>query len=207
MLRRIRGYLVTGLISLFPLVATYVTLTWLFRKVDSLSRPLVWLALRSQETVPGLGVLLGILFVILIGALVDLAGRKLVHQIESWILRLPLVKSIYGLARNLTDAIFGGQKQAFQKAALIQYPRLGTFTLAFVTGQVGTYYSLFIPTTPNPTSGWYLLAPEDEVVVLNMPVDAALKLIISGGVISLNADDENELCAAVERLAGRRGCA
>ena len=129
----------------------------------------------------------------LIGA--NLAGRRLLLLVESWILRIPLVKGIYGSARQLLDAFSVTGTRAFSKVVLLQYPRRGLWTLGFVTTEaehviehVGdnpvAAVPVFLPTTPNPTSGWMLLVPIAELRVLDISIEDAVKLIVSGGIVS-----------------------
>jgi len=114
--------------------------------------------------------------------------------------RIPVVKSIYWSIKQVSDTIFSSQGEAFHKALLIQYPRKGLWTIAFMTGQPGgdvanhldgRYISVYVPTTPNPTSGFFLMMPKDDVIELDMSVDEALKYIISMGVISPNGNNKN----------------
>src|SRR6185436_6027318 len=120
-------------------------------------------------------------------------GQKLLIMGETMLIRIPVVKSIYTSVKQVSDTLFSSKGQAFRKALLVQYPREGAWTIAFQTGQPGgelvnhlghDYISVYVPTTPNPTSGFFLMMPKKDVIELSMTVDAALKYIISMGVVA-----------------------
>ena len=144
--------------------------------------------------IPGLGALLTLLVVFLTGLVTtNIVGQKLVRFWEAALARIPVVKSIYYSVKQVSDTLFSSSGQAFRKALLVQYPRQGAWTIAFLTGQPGgdaarhldgDYVSIYVPTTPNPTSGFFLMMPRADVVELDMSVDEALKYIISMGVVA-----------------------
>jgi uncharacterized membrane protein len=120
-------------------------------------------------------------------------GKKLILLWEYMLARVPVVKSIYASVKQVSDTLFSDSGNAFRRAVLVQFPRQGTWTIAFVTGQPGgdvanhlkgDFISVYVPTTPNPTGGYFLMLPRAEVVELNMSVDEALKYIISMGVVA-----------------------
>lgn len=197
-MRRLRNYLVAGIVTLLPIVATWYALRWLFGLMEALIGD--FLPAATREALPtGSGVAAGILVLLLTGVVVThLGGRRILLWAEGILNRVPVIKSLYGVARSLTDALFGTSSQAFQKAALIEYPTDQTYTLAFVTGRVGTAYSVFVPTTPNPTSGWYLVVPAHRVAPLDtVSIEGAMKLIISGGAFGLDLDAQREVERAI----------
>ncbi len=123
----------------------------------------------------------------------NVLGQKLVRLWEALLARIPVVKSIYYSVKQVSDTLFSSSGQAFRKALLVQYPREGAWTIAFLTGQPGgdvanhlhgDYVSIYVPTTPNPTSGFFLMMPREDVIELDMSVDEALKYIISMGVVA-----------------------
>jgi uncharacterized membrane protein len=142
--------------------------------------------------VPGLGVVLSLLVVILTGILVkNYMGRRVVDFGEYFLSKIPLVRPIYGAVKQITQAMFGETQAAFKRAILVKFPREDLYSLAFVTGkaveEVGDktarkLISIFVPTTPNPTSGFYLMVPEEETIPLDMSVEDAFKLLISVGL-------------------------
>jgi len=144
--------------------------------------------------VPGLGLILVVIIILAVGLLFrNLAGRKVVHFWENMVDRIPLVRIIYSGVKQLLESFFMQKDDAFKRVALLEYPRRGAYVIGFITGESRgevqsktdkNMMNVFVPTTPNPTSGFYILIPEDELVILNMTVEDAFKLIISGGIFS-----------------------
>ncbi|HEY5930834.1 MAG TPA: DUF502 domain-containing protein [Burkholderiales bacterium] len=191
-----KKYLITGLLVWAPLVVTIWVLSVLVDTLDQTLlllpaawHPRTWLGFN----IPGLGVLLTFLVVLLTGMFTaNIIGQRLVQFGESLLARIPVVKSLYSSVKQVSDTLFSSSGQAFRKALLVQYPRQGSWTIAFLTGQpggdvtnylTGEYVSVYIPTTPNPTSGFFLMMPKADVIELDISVDAALKYIISMGVV------------------------
>ncbi len=183
-----------GLVTVAPILATVWVVTVLFNFFDGFAAPLIDPFLPFH--IPGLGVIIGLLFMYLLGILVtNFLGRKLVSIGEALLRRIPLASTIYGTAKQITQSVSGASSRAFQKAVLINYPRVGIWTIAFVTGESndasGTaYYHLFVPTTPNPTSGVMVLIPQSDAIDSKLSVEEGLKMIISGGML---APKENEI--------------
>jgi uncharacterized membrane protein len=148
----------------------------------------------------GVGTILTLLVVFITGIMTaNIIGQKLLVFWEGVLWRIPVVKSIYWSIKQVSDTIFSDKGEAFRKALLVQYPREGAWTIAFMTGQPGgdvanhlkgDYISVYVPTTPNPTSGFFLMMPKDDVIELDMSVDEALKYIISMGVVSPNGNNK-----------------
>lgn len=192
----VKRYLIAGLLVWVPLVITVWVLTLL---VGTLDQTLLLLPDRWQPEkllgiyIPGLGVLLTFLIVLLTGMFAaNILGQRLVQSWEGFLTRIPFVKSVYSSVKQVSDTLFSSTGQAFRKALLVQYPRHGSWTIAFLTGTPGgdivnhlkgDYVSVYVPTTPNPTSGFFLMMPRSEVIELDVSVDAALKYIISMGVV------------------------
>ena len=185
----LRRYFVAGLAALFPLAVTLYLLVSIFQFTDGLLGR--YLALH----IPGLGLLLTVLTLLLVGFLsTHFFGRVVFPTIEVWFTRLPLVKQIYPAVKQLTQFLFGetGRPSRFQQVVLVQYPRSGLYSLAFVTHQeqssvTGTpliILTLLVPTTPSPFTGPIIFVPEKDVIPLNMSIESAMKLIVSGGVVS-----------------------
>jgi len=147
-----------------------------------------------QIHIPGLGLILVVILVFVVGLLTrNFIGRKIVHLGENIVDRIPLVRVLYTGVKQLLEPLFLQKTNGFKRVALIEYPRRGVHVIGFVTGESKgevqnktskNMMNVFVPTTPNPTSGFYILIPEDEVVSLNMSVEDAFKLIISGGIVS-----------------------
>lgn len=191
-----KKYLITGLLIWVPLVITLWVLSLL---VDTLDQSLLLLPVTWQPRswigfhIPGLGALLTLAVVLATGVLAaNILGQRLVLYWEGLLARIPIFKSLYFSVKQVSDTLFSSSGLAFRKALLVQYPRQGSWTIAFLTGQPGgdvanylkgEYVSVYVPTTPNPTSGFFLMMPAADVVELDISVDAALKYIISMGVV------------------------
>jgi uncharacterized membrane protein len=192
----VKRYLIAGLLVWVPLVITVWVLSFL---VGTLDQSLLLLPHQWQPEswlgfyIPGLGVLLTLAVVLLTGMLAaNILGQRLVRIWEAFLARIPVVKSVYSSVKQVSDTLFSSSGEAFRKALLVQYPRPGSWTIAFLTGApggevashlAGEYVSVYVPTTPNPTSGFFLMMPKRDVIELEMSVDAALKYIISMGVV------------------------
>jgi uncharacterized membrane protein len=199
-----KRYFITGLLIWVPLGLTAWVLKFLIGTMDQ-SLLLLPDSLQPDRLlgmdIPGIGTVLTLLVVFITGLLTaNIIGQKLVSFWEGVLWRIPVVKSIYWGIKQVSDTIFSSQGEAFRKALLVQYPREGSWTIAFMTGQPGgdvinhlegEYISVYVPTTPNPTSGFFLMMPKSDVIELDMSVDEALKYIISMGVVPPNGSNKN----------------
>ena len=191
-----KKYLVTGLLVWIPLAITAWVLQLVVSTLDQSLlllptpwRPAHWLGFQ----VWGLGAVLTLVIVLFTGVIAsNFFGLRLVRFWEGLLNRIPVVKSIYSSVKQVSDTLLGPGGQAFRKALLVQYPREGSWTIAFQTGVPsgeltqhlrGEFVSIYVPTTPNPTSGFYLMMAKKDVIELEMSVDTALKYIISMGVV------------------------
>lgn len=149
-----------------------------------------------KRDIPGLGVILTVAIVLVTGIIAtNFFGKQLISLWEGMLNRVPIVKTIYSSVKQVSDTLFSDSGNAFRKAVLVQYPRAGSYTIAFLTGAPsgevanhleGEFISVYVPTTPNPTSGFFLMMPKADVIELDMSVDEALKYIISMGVVAPN---------------------
>lgn len=195
----IKRYFITGLLIWVPLGITAWVLVSIVQLMDQTLlllpegfRPAKLFGQAGQ--VYGWGALLTVLVVFLTGLFTaNIVGQRLVMFWEGVLARIPVVKSIYYSVKQVSDTLFSSDGEAFRKALLVEYPRAGCWTIGFLTGQAGgevsdhlrdEFVSVYVPTTPNPTSGFFLLMKKSEVVELDMSVDAALKYIISMGVVA-----------------------
>lgn len=192
-----RKYLITGLLIWIPLVITIWVLKLIVETLDQslLLVPPEW---RTESFlgfhVPGLGVILTLVIVFVTGVLAtNFLGARLVQLWNAILHRIPVVNSIYSSVKQISDTLFSSSGQAFRKALLVQWPREGMWTIAFLTGKPGgdviqhlqgDFVSVYVPTTPNPTGGYFVMMPRKDVIELDMSVDTALKYIISMGVVS-----------------------
>ena len=200
-----KKYLLAGLLVWTPLAITVGVLSWLVGSLDGAFIGLMHklYPLVSHETVawlnkvPGLGVVLVFFGLLFTGALAsNVVGRWWVKQWDRLITNIPIVKSVYTSVKKVSDTLFSEGGNAFRQAVLIQYPRQGVWTIAFQTGTptgevanklTGDLISVYVPTTPNPTSGFFLVVPRGDVIELDMSVDEALTYVISMGAVSPGA--------------------
>lgn len=192
-----RKYFITGLLVLVPLAITLWVLNLIVGTLDQslLLMPEKWRPeSRFGFTFPGLGTILTLVIIFLTGLVTrNFLGNRLVMLWELLLNRIPVVNSIYSSVKQVSDTLLSSSGNAFRKALLIEYPRAGCWTIAFQTGVPGgdaknhlqgDYISVYVPTTPNPTSGFFLMLPRTEAIELDMSVDEALKYIVSMGVVA-----------------------
>ena len=195
----LKKYFITGLLIWVPLG---ITLWVLHLLVSAMDQTLLLLPAEFQTEswlgfhVPGMGVIMTFIVVLGTGLVAaNFLGQHLLRFWEGVLGRIPVVKSIYNSVKQVSDTLFSSSSHAFRKALLVQYPREGSWTIAFLTGQPGgdvvnhlhgEYWSVYVPTTPNPTSGFFLMMPKADVIELDMSVDEALKYVISMGVVAPN---------------------
>ena len=192
-----KAYFITGLLIWVPLAITVWVLNLLIGTMDQtlLLLPQSWLPRNwLGRDVPGMGVLLTVLVILATGLLArNFIGERLVRAWEHLLSRIPIVRGIYSSVKQVSDTILSPDGNAFRKALLVQYPREGVWTIAFQTGSPsseirqrvsGEMVSVYVPTTPNPTSGFFLMMPREQVHVLSMSVDEALKYVVSMGVVA-----------------------
>ena len=190
-----KKYLITGLLIWIPLAITIWVLQLIVTTMDhslDLLPPGLQPGTLFGYRIPGLGVVLTLVVLIATGVFAsNILGQRLVHYWERILGRIPVVKSIYSGVKQVSDTLFSPGGEAFRRALLVQYPREGSWTIAFLTGQPGgdvanhlrgEYVSVYVPTTPNPTSGFFLMMRRSDVIELDMSVDEALKYVISMGV-------------------------
>jgi uncharacterized membrane protein len=192
----LRRWLLAGLLVLVPLIITVWVLNWV---IGTLDQTLQILPAQWQPDfllgihIPGFGVLLALLIVLVIGAVAsNFMGRRLVSWWDALLGRIPIVRSIYSSVKQVSDTLFSENGNAFRKAGLVQWPRPGVWTIAFQTGTPGgdvanhlpdDYLSVYVPTTPNPTGGYFVMLKRSDCIELAMSVDEALTYVISMGVV------------------------
>jgi uncharacterized membrane protein len=196
MMKRIRRYLIAGLLVWLPLYVTYFLVKvlggWMDKSIGLLPddyQPEKWWG----EPIPGLGVVLTIVLIFVTGVLTaNIVGRKVVGGWESLLERIPFVRSIYSASKNFAEIVFSDSEVAFSKVLMVEYPRKGLYTLTFQTAtEVGEIQertgedvvACFVPSTPNPTTGYIIMVPKQDVIELDMTVEEAIKFVMSLGVV------------------------
>ena len=197
----IKRRIFAGLIALMPIMATYWIIKLLFEFLDRLAQPL--LAVIGIQ-IPGLGIILTILFIFIIGLFVtNVLGRTILKWSEIIVARVPIVSTIYNSIKQITGAFSGSTAKSFQRVILIEYPRRNLWTMAFVTNESKNkkgdiFYHLFVPTTPNPTSGVFIIVPKKDAIHPNISVESGLRTIVSGGIIDDNISISENLTKSNE---------
>jgi uncharacterized membrane protein len=201
----IRDSLVAGLIAVAPLAVVWIVVDKLVFETNGV---LGWLPVEWQEAAwtppwanlsipvlktPGLGFLLTLVLIVLVGWIArGLFGRRVVAKITDGFTQIPILGTIYSAVRQLLEAVFSSQAQQFQRVVMVQFPREGAYVLGFITAKAWSgvsealgkpMVSVFVPTTPNPTSGFFVMFPETDVIALNMTVEEAFKAIMSSGIV------------------------
>ena len=194
----LRKWLLAGLLVVVPVAITVAVLRWIIDTLDQtlLILPEAWHPDRVLGIhIPGLGVLLTLAILLLVGfGASNFLGKKLVHLGDRIVARIPVVRSIYSSVKQVSDTLFSESGNAFRTAVLVQWPRADVWTIAFVTGAPGgdvttylrgeEYVSVYVPTTPNPTGGYFVMLRKSDCIELKMSVDDALKYVVSMGVVS-----------------------
>ncbi|MBN2415600.1 DUF502 domain-containing protein [bacterium] len=209
MLQNIRKTLVAGLLVLAPITLTLYILYTLFRFLDGfLMNSIVRFIARQvfhttvDVTIPGLGILALLALLLLTGTIArNYFGRKFIRIGDSIITRIPLINKVYTALREISEAILSEKREIFKKAVLFEYPRQGMYSIGFFTQDTSgpvqesipeDVVSVFLPTTPNPTSGYLLFIPKKSIRELDLSVEEALKLVISGGSIHIRRNDSQQ---------------
>ncbi len=191
MIKQVRNIFFTGLLVLTPIVVTAYVFYQLFSKVDGLlGGKLVEL---TGRTIPGMGFVAVILLILFVGVVArNFIGKKVIQLGEDFVNRIPMINRIYSAVQQLSQAFFSGKRAVFQKAVLIEFPQKGSYCIGFQTSETRgeiqrqtekELLSIFLPTSPNPTSGYLLFVPKEKVYSLQMTIEEAVKLVISGGSV------------------------
>jgi uncharacterized membrane protein len=201
---RLRAYFLAGILVTAPLAITIALASWLIDFVDSRIVPLIPLRynpdyyfnkyLGYEIGIPGLGLVVLIVFITLVGAMTaGFLGRFVIRLGENMLNRMPVVRSIYGASKQILETVLRQQSNAFRQAVLVEYPRRGIWAIGFITGRTegevqnlisDDLINIFLPTTPNPTSGFLLFVPRKDLILLDMSVEEAIKMVISGGIVT-----------------------
>ena len=193
----LRKWLLAGLLVIVPVAITVAVLRWIIDTLDQtlLILPEAWQPDRLIGVhIPGFGVLLTLAILLIVGAIAsNFVGRKLVNLGNRMLARIPVVRGIYSSVKQVSDTLFSESGNAFRTAVLVEWPRPGVWTIAFVTGSPGgdvttylrgeEFLSVYVPTTPNPTGGYFVMLRKSDCIELKMSVDEALKYVVSMGVV------------------------
>ena len=186
MWQSIKTRIIAGLLAIVPIAVTFWILKFLFTFLDSLASPFLK---KVGIEIPGLGIILTLLFIFVLGLFItNVLGKTLFNWGEKILAKLPIVNTIYNTIKQITSAFSGSTVKSFQQVIFIQYPREGLWTMCFVTNQSknengDTFYHVFVPTTPNPTSGVFIVIPKKDAIHPDISVEDGLKAIISGGIL------------------------
>jgi uncharacterized membrane protein len=211
---KLRKWLFSGLLVLVPLIITLWVIDWVVSTLDK-SLAILPKAWQPDEYlglhIPGLGVVFALVVVLTIGALAsNFIGRQLVTWWHALLHRIPVVRSIYSGVKQVSDTLFSEKGNAFRKAVLVQFPREGMWTIGFLTGKPGgelvqhlgsEHISLYVPTTPNPTGGYFVMVKASDCIELDMSVDEALTYVVSMGVIVPGAHEPSAQAAIPNTLS------
>lgn len=205
LLAKLRGAFLTGLVVIAPVGLTIWLIWSVIGWIDGVVLPLVPHRMRPEQYIGinlrGVGVIIFLIFTIVVGWVAKgIIGRSLINFGESLVDRMPVVRSVYSGIKQISETVFAQSERSFEKACLVQYPRRGIWAIGFVStvakGEIseraetgGKLMSIFVPTTPNPTSGFLLYLPEEDVIELEMSVEDAAKLVISAGLVYPNSKD------------------
>jgi uncharacterized membrane protein len=215
LIARLRSSFLTGLVVIAPVAMTmwllWTTMGW----IDSVVLPLVPDQIQPEKYIGinlrGVGLIIFLIFTVLVGWIAKgLIGRSLISFAESFVQRMPVVRSVYSGVKQIAETVFAQSERSFEKACLIQYPRKGIWAIGFISteakGEVAreaetddTLISVFVPTTPNPTSGFLLFFPKSDIIELDMSVEDAAKLVISAGLVYPGGKDPHQLPSAVKQ--------
>jgi uncharacterized membrane protein len=213
-LARLRGYFLTGLIIVGPVAITIYVVWWFINLVDGWVKPLIPDSYLPDNflpfNVPGAGLIVGIFTLMLVGALAaNLFGRTIVSYGEMMLDRMPVVRGVYRLLKQIFTTVFSKTGTGFKRVGLIEFPRRGLYAVVFVSGDPphevkdklsnGELMTVFMPNAPNPTTGFVLFMPAKDVILLDMPIDDAVKLVISAGLVAPPQHKLQELADEAKR--------
>ncbi|ODA68640.1 hypothetical protein A7A08_00471 [Methyloligella halotolerans] len=218
-LARLRGYFLTGLIVVGPIAITIYVVWWFINLVDNWVKPLIPQDYLPETylpvNIPGVGLIVGILGLMFIGALMaNLFGRTLFSYGEILLDRMPVVRGVYRLLKQIFQSIFADTGHSFKKVGLIEFPRQGVYAVAFISGETPSevkekagdkddeIITVFMPNAPNPTTGFVMFMPAKDVQILDMTVEEGVKLVLSAGLVS--PDKERSIAELQKDVAPRK---
>lgn len=197
---KLRNHFVSGLLFSLPLIITFYVVSWLLRTVDNWIQPLIPPEYNPQNflpfPVPGLGIILAITALIILGSLTrGFLGNMILRYSEQVLSKMPIVRSVYSTTKQISEAVLKSRSKSFREVGMIEYPRPGIWALCFITGDTkgevqrkthSDMVNVFVPTTPNPTSGFLLFVPRNDIIMMDMSVEEGIKMVVSAGMITPN---------------------
>lgn len=203
---KIRNIFITGLLVTLPIMITFFFIRVLFRMIDSMLGPTVNEILSAAGLhfiIPGIGFILTFLIIFAVGlASTNVIGLKLLERFEIFLDSIPMVKSIYSGAKQVIHTIATAKKSAFSRVVLVQFPKNGIYSIGFITSEAQgevqhvtkeDVINVFVPTVPNPTTGFFLMVPREDIISLNMNIEDGIKLIMSGGIVTPTYNNNKNL--------------
>lgn len=195
---RLRGYFLAGIVVTAPIAITiyltYVFFTFIDDKVSRILPDALYRVIYGSESIPGLGILVALVFFVIVGWFAtNFLGRFFIRLSESIVDRMPVIRNLYSAIKQIFETVMASKSQAFREVVMLEYPRKGVYSIGFVTGTTegevqratkAETINVFVPTTPNPTSGYLLFVPKKELIYLDMSVEEGVKLVVSAGIIT-----------------------
>ncbi|RKY29929.1 MAG: DUF502 domain-containing protein [Candidatus Omnitrophota bacterium] len=190
-----RRTFLSGLTAIVPLVVTIYVIVGLFRFADGILGKFInkYLDTYLGYKIPGLGIILSVLIIYLLGLLIQLSRMRLIKGIESLFLKIPLVNKIYSPIKRIVEFLFFQSKKSFKRVVLVEYPRKGIYSIGFITNESDKEleakinkesYNIFIPSSPSPLTGFTIVVPRQDVIILDIGIEEGIRLIVSGGVLN-----------------------
>lgn len=187
-MKKLSSLFLAGLAALLPLAISLYLIWWIFIKIDRLLAPIL-ISITGKAT-PGVGFLITVALIVLVGFIsTSILGNKLVDFWEKIVLKTPILGKMYGTVKKIVNSFLSPDRSSFKQAVLVEFPREGAYSIGFITNDNFSHideenYCLFVPTTPNPTSGFFIIVPQEKVKLLDIPVEKAFELLISAGMVS-----------------------
>jgi uncharacterized membrane protein len=187
--KKLMGLFIAGVLIIVPIAATLYLLVWIFQFVDSLLQPL--LNLLIGRTIAGVGFVITVVVIMATGLIASsVLGNKLIDYAESWLIKVPIIRPVYSMMRQVADGFSDQSGNGFKQVVLIEYPRKGIHAIGFITNESVNkhdekFISVYIPSTPNPTAGYFQIVRENDITRTGISVSDALKIVISAGKVSL----------------------
>ena len=201
--KRLQTWAIAGMVVLLPVWVTYVTLKWVFDLVDSALRDLLIVLIGRH--IPGLGATLTVLVILAVGMVAShFIGQRFFALANQLLMRLPVIRAIYSMVKPVTDAVLGNNTQAFTKVVIVEFPKSRSYSLGFITGELGEFVNVWVPTIPTPTAGFLLHVHREDAMFLDMSVEEGMKMMLSGGIFTPKGDKLDMLSVQIKQFEQSR---